>query len=164
MRPPSRQGQFPILSQIVIKLQFYKNHYILKTVKSLHNRAGINWLSKSIFTVFRLHPPESPNLHKSGSLTQLIGDRMRREMKRAESMKVDLKKPKRTPSFTTRRRTQSFRKLHKLDQMEELPPVEVNGYLERKQELQSGGKKAPVRSWKTFYTGQHFLLLSNNAL
>lgn len=77
---------------------------------------------------------------------------MRRDMKRAESMKVDLKKPKRTPSFTTRRRTQSFRKQQKLENMEDLPPVEVNGYLERKQELQSGGKKAPVRSWKNFYT------------
>lgn len=77
---------------------------------------------------------------------------MRREMKRAESMKVDLKKPKRTTSFTTRRRAQSFRKLQKLDNMDELPPVEINGYLERKQELQSGGKKAPVRSWKGFFT------------
>ena len=69
---------------------------------------------------------------------------MRREMKRAESMKIETKKPKRTPSFTTRRRTQSFRKL---------PPVEIRGLLDRKQDLQSGGKKAPVRSWKTFYTG-----------
>lgn len=65
-------------------------------------------------------------------------------------MKADLKKPKRTPSFTTRRRTQSFRKLQRLEQ---LPPVEVQGMLDRKHELQSGGKKAAVRSWKTLYTG-----------
>ncbi|KAK6641322.1 hypothetical protein RUM44_013031 [Polyplax serrata] len=87
--------------------------------------------------------PKSTTLHKTGSFSQIIGDKMRREMKRAESMKVETKKPKRTPSFTTRRRTQSFRKL---------PPVEIRGLLDRKQDLQSGGKKAPVRSWKTFYT------------
>jgi spectrin beta len=68
-------------------------------------------------------------------------------------MKVELKKPKRTPSFTTRRRTQSFRKLQRLEQLEQLPPVEIQGTLDRKHELQSAGKKAPVRSWKTFYTG-----------
>lgn len=66
------------------------------------------------------------------------------------------KKPKRTPSFTTRRRTQSFRK-HKqksgTEELDNLPPVELRGYLERKQELQSGGKRAPMRSWKPFYTG-----------
>ncbi|XP_066999614.1 spectrin beta chain, non-erythrocytic 5 isoform X3 [Anabrus simplex] len=75
-----------------------------------------------------------------------------RDIKRAESMKVELKKPKRTPSFTTRRRTQSFRKLQRLEQLDQLPPVEMKGMLDRKHELQSGGKKAPVRSWKTFYT------------
>lgn len=71
-------------------------------------------------------------------------------------MKVDLKKPKRTPSFTTRRRTQSFRKHKRMENMANLPPVEIQGYLERKQELQSGGKKATIRSWKTFYTGDFF--------
>lgn len=70
-------------------------------------------------------------------------------------MKADLtKKPKRTPSFTTRRRTQSFRKLQKLEQLDQLPPVEIQGVLERKHELQSGGKKAAVRSWKSLYTGK----------
>jgi hypothetical protein len=76
------------------------------------------------------------------------------DIKRAESMKVELKKPKRTPSFTTRRRTQSFRKLQRLEQLDQLPPVEIQGTLDRKHELQSAGKKAPVRSWKTFYTGE----------
>lgn len=71
-------------------------------------------------------------------------------------MKVETKKPKRTPSFTTRRRTQSFRKLQRLEQPEQLPPVEIKGLLDRKHELQSGGKKAPVRSWKSFYTGKYF--------
>ena len=33
-----------------------------------------------------------------------------------------------------------------------LPPAELETTLERKQELQSGGKKAAVRSWKTYYT------------
>lgn len=77
-------------------------------------------------------------------------------------MKADIKKPKRTPSFTTRRRTQSFRKLHKFgsDQLDHLPPVEIQGVLDRKHELQSGGKKAALRSWKTFYTG-NFALISS---
>ncbi|CAL8090883.1 unnamed protein product [Orchesella dallaii] len=60
-----------------------------------------------------------------------------------------LKKPKRTPSFTTRRRTASFRNKKKL--AENLPPVEIEGYLERKHELQAGGKRAAVRSWKHYY-------------
>ena len=49
-------------------------------------------------------------------------------------MRVDPKKHKRTPSFTTRRRTQSFRRHTKnLNTMENLPPVEVDGFLDRKQ-------------------------------
>ena len=76
-------------------------------------------------------------------------------IKRAESMKVDTKKPKRTPSFTTRRRTQSFRKHQRIENVYSLPPVEIQGVLERKHELQSGGKKAAVRSWKPYYTGDY---------
>lgn len=83
-------------------------------------------------------------------------------MKRAESMKAEYnKKPRRTPSFTTRRRTQSFRKLHNnkiVETLDQLPPVEKQGLLDRKHELQSGGKKAPVRSWKTFFTGSSLYL------
>ncbi|XP_075227745.1 spectrin beta chain, non-erythrocytic 5 kst isoform X2 [Lycorma delicatula] len=102
----------------------------------------------------RLDASGSPAaLQKSSSISSLFGDRLRKgDIKRAESMKVDLKKPKRTPSFTTRRRTQSFRKLQKLEQLDQLPPVEIQGILDRKHELQSGGKKAAVRSWKTLYT------------
>ncbi|XP_028169117.1 spectrin alpha chain-like, partial [Ostrinia furnacalis] len=69
-------------------------------------------------------------------------------VKRAESMSV-VKTPKRTPSFTTRRRTQSFRRHRR---PEELPPVEIEGFLERKQEAGCGGKRATVRSWRGYYS------------
>lgn len=92
---------------------------------------------------------------KFGGLVSIFGDRTKRgpdalNIKRAESMKIGAKLVKRTPSFTTRRRAQSFRKNQQPDL--DLPPVEIQGMLERKHELQSGGKKAPVRSWKLFYT------------
>ncbi|CAG9789926.1 unnamed protein product [Diatraea saccharalis] len=70
-------------------------------------------------------------------------------VKRAESMSV-VKTPKRTPSFTTRRRTQSFRRHRRPDA--ELPPVEIQGFLERKQEAGCGGKRATVRSWRSYYS------------
>lgn len=58
---------------------------------------------------------------KTNSIVSLLGNKQKREdhnVKRAESMKVGgIRVPKRTPSFTTRRRTQSFRKLHKLEQV-----------------------------------------------
>lgn len=77
-------------------------------------------------------------------------------VKRAESMKVVPKQAKRTPSFTTRRRAQSFRKGDNMSTVTPagppLPQVEIQGVLDRKHELQSGGKKAPVRSWKSFHT------------
>ncbi|XP_076681486.1 spectrin beta chain, non-erythrocytic 5 kst isoform X2 [Andrena cerasifolii] len=96
----------------------------------------------------------TPN-QKSHGISHVFGEKLRRttpDIKRAESMKVDTKKPKRTPSFTTRRRTQSFRKLQRMENMDALPPVEIQGLLERKHELQSAGKKAAVRSWKQYYT------------
>lgn len=96
------------------------------------------------------------SVQKSSSIVNIFGDRLRRgsdsiSVKRAESMKLGPKFAKRTPSFTTRRRAQSFRKNQQPDQ-QDLPPVEIQGILERKHELQSGGKKAPVRSWKPFHT------------
>lgn len=96
------------------------------------------------------------NVQKSSSIVNIFGERLRRgsdpnNVKRAESMKIGPKAAKRTPSFTTRRRAQSFRKNQQAESLE-LPPVEIQGMLERKHELQSGGKKAPVRSWKPFYT------------
>ncbi|KAH6925479.1 hypothetical protein HPB50_005728 [Hyalomma asiaticum] len=82
-------------------------------------------------------------------------------VKRAESMKVELgKKLKRTPSFTTRRRAQSFRRSRTAAG---LPAVEMEGFLDRKHELQSGGKKATIRSWKTFYTDKEGFVESNAA-
>ncbi|KAK2588759.1 hypothetical protein KPH14_001641 [Odynerus spinipes] len=98
---------------------------------------------------------EPPMIQKTHGMPHGFGDKLRRtnaDIKRAESMKVDTKKPKRTPSFTTRRRTQSFRKLQRMENMDALPPVEIQGLLERKHELQSAGKKAAVRSWKQYYT------------
>ncbi|XP_057323872.1 spectrin beta chain, non-erythrocytic 1 isoform X4 [Microplitis mediator] len=97
----------------------------------------------------------SGNSSKSHGISHVFGDRLKRttvDIKRAESMKIDSKKPKRTPSFTTRRRTQSFRKHQRMENMDPLSPVEIQGILERKHELQSGGKKAAVRSWKQYFT------------
>ncbi|XP_065345561.1 spectrin beta chain, non-erythrocytic 1 isoform X4 [Cloeon dipterum] len=80
------------------------------------------------------------------------------DIKRAESMKVEKKATpvRRVPSFTTRRRTQSFRRPGAVDSPgpgpENLPPVEIRGILDRKHELMSGGKRAAIRSWKSFYT------------
>ncbi|XP_050085218.1 spectrin beta chain, non-erythrocytic 5 isoform X3 [Anopheles aquasalis] len=100
-------------------------------------------------------------VQKSNSFATMLQERLRRgsdsNIKRAESMKMGLKPVKRAPSFTTRRRAQSFRKNQRSGSGTEpdsslLPPVEVQGMLDRKHELQSGGKKAPVRSWKPFYT------------
>ncbi|KAL1131759.1 hypothetical protein AAG570_011372 [Ranatra chinensis] len=102
----------------------------------------------------RLALPET-QLPVQKSASSINIDRLKKgDIKRAESMKTDIKKPRRTPSFNTRRRTQSFRKLPRFgnDQLEQLPPVEIQGVLDRKHELQSGGKKAAVRSWKTLYT------------
>jgi len=69
-------------------------------------------------------------------------------------------KAKRTPSFTTRRRTHSFRKDEpdsnnvKQDGAQEndneMRMHVLQGFLERKSVFQSGGKRAPVRSWRGF--------------
>ena len=59
------------------------------------------------------------------------------------------KPAKRTASFNIRRRTRSLKDKHKLPA--NLPPVDLEGLLERKQELQAGGKKATIRSWKSYY-------------
>lgn len=93
------------------------------------------------------------SVQKSNSFATIFGDKLRRgsegNIKRAESMKSGPKQAKRTPSFTTRRRGSSFKKNQGSES--ELA-VEIQGTLERKHELQSGGKKAPVRSWKSFHT------------
>lgn len=73
-------------------------------------------------------------------------------------MKVEKKSAaRRVPSFTTRRRTQSFRRPGGPAEgpaPQDIPPVEIRGLLDRKHELMSGGKGAAVRSWKTYYTGE----------
>ncbi|XP_046630760.1 spectrin beta chain, non-erythrocytic 1-like isoform X4 [Daphnia pulicaria] len=85
-------------------------------------------------------------------------------VKRAESMRVtaptgpsslsaaDASRLKRNPSFTTRKRTSSLRKVKRMDNPEDLAPVEMGGFLDRKHEQQSGGKRAAIRSWKSYYT------------
>lgn len=35
---------------------------------------------------------------------------------------------------------------------DDMQQIEKEGYIERKQDLQSGGKKATIRSWKKYYT------------
>jgi len=90
-------------------------------------------------------------------------------VKRAESLRVvgqsgpgslttvdNGSKLKRNPSFTTRKRTSSLRKVKRMENPEDLPPVEMSGFLDRKHEQQSGGKRAAIRSWKSFYTGMLF--------
>lgn len=96
----------------------------------------------------------SSQVQKSNSFVNIFGERRGSEgnVKRAESMKIGPKGPKRTPSFTTRKRATSFRKNQKGGDQFDLPPVEIQGILERKHEQQSGGKRAPVRSWKPFHT------------
>lgn len=110
---------------------------------------------KDLDTISPLPSPPTPNLTKSNSVAHMFDrDRFRRGssdsgVKRAESMKVASTKPvKRTPSFTTRRRG-SFR--NKTSDAE-LPPVEVQGFLDRKQVLAAGGKRAANRTWKSSYT------------
>ena len=93
-------------------------------------------------------PPEmsmgatSP-ISKKGQLSPPVSPKQ----KHLEHLKDE--KKKRTPSFNLRRRTRSFKDKHRLP--ENLPPAEMEGPLERKQELQSGGKKATIRSWKNYY-------------
>ncbi|XP_065157650.1 spectrin beta chain isoform X3 [Atheta coriaria] len=96
------------------------------------------------------------NLTKSNSIASMFGDKVQAvqaavNVKRAESMKLAIpsRPPKRTPSFTTRRRS-SFR--GKAITENEIPPTEIEGFIDRKQVLAAGGKKAPNRTWKNLYT------------
>ncbi|KAL1509008.1 hypothetical protein ABEB36_003816 [Hypothenemus hampei] len=95
------------------------------------------------------------NLRKTNSVAQMFDrDRIRRgsdqQVKRAESMKVGpgSKPVKRTPSFTTKRKG-SF-KSKNTDIV--LPPVEAEAFLDRKQILLPGSKRASNRAWKSSYT------------
>ncbi|VEN48181.1 unnamed protein product [Callosobruchus maculatus] len=92
-------------------------------------------------------------LRKTNSMAHMFERRRGSDasIKRAESMKVgpSMKPPKRTPSFTTRRRG-SFRSNKNSDVI--LPPVEAEAFLDRKQLLLPGGKRATNRTWKNSYT------------
>ncbi|KAL3276987.1 hypothetical protein HHI36_012347 [Cryptolaemus montrouzieri] len=95
------------------------------------------------------------SLRKTNSVAHLFDrDRLRKvgdnTIKRAESMKTSPSKPiKRTPSFATRRRG-SFKARSGNDAT--LPPVEAEGFIERKQILSPNGKRATNRTWKNSYT------------
>uniref|UniRef100_A0A182Y8X9 Uncharacterized protein n=1 Tax=Anopheles stephensi TaxID=30069 RepID=A0A182Y8X9_ANOST len=129
---------------------------------SVGSGAGMMNTSNSTASVGVSNADQTSPVQKSNSFATMLQERLRRgsdsNIKRAESMKMGLKPVKRAPSFTTRRRAQSFRKNQRTggagseSDASLLPPVEVQGLLERKHELQSGGKKAPVRSWKPYYT------------
>jgi len=60
-----------------------------------------------------------------------------------------LSRPAKTPGFTTRR-TQSIKSDRHIGI--DLNAIDMHGYLEKKNDLQSGGKRATVRSWKRYYT------------
>ena len=53
------------------------------------------------------------------------------------------------PRFNTRR---SLRQPKWKYDASSMPPVLIDGFLERKQQNQSGGKRSTIRSWKTYYT------------
>lgn len=112
-------------------------------------------------------PDSSPSVKMDPTLTP---DRLRGiivgGVKRAESMRVpgavsgpsslsaaDASRLKRNPSFTTRKRNTSLRKVKGMDNPDDLATVEMSGFLDRKHEQQSGGKRAAIRSWKSYYTG-----------
>ena len=94
-------------------------------------------------------PPEFVESTSPLSKKKQLSPPVSPKQKHLEHAKAHDDKKKRTPSFNIRKRTQSFKDKHKLP--ENLPPLEMEGLLERKQELQSGGKKATIRSWKNYY-------------
>ncbi|XGW05367.1 hypothetical protein V3C99_016045 [Haemonchus contortus] len=60
---------------------------------------------------------------------------------------VDMRK---TPSFTTRRGNSVSR--NSTSRWEDLGAIDMRGFVDRKQDLQSGSKRATIRSWKNYYT------------
>ncbi|XP_061172689.1 spectrin beta chain, non-erythrocytic 5-like [Saccostrea echinata] len=89
--------------------------------------------------------PTTSDLHKKEKLSPPVSPKQ----KRVEHLKDDDKKKKRTPSFNLRRRTRSFKDKYRLP--DNLPTPDFEGLVERKVELQSGGKRATIRSWKNYY-------------
>ena len=109
-------------------------------------------------TLFSFRLPPRINVSADGSV-KVDSSQPSSGVKRAESFgpsSLSMNDPsrlKRNPSFTTRKRTSSLRKVKRMDNPEDLPPLEMAGFLDRKHEQQSGGKRAAIRSWKTYYTG-----------
>ncbi len=94
-------------------------------------------------------PPGSPPTKKGLVTSDAWKDSEKvRRIIRSDSQKKE--KRQRTLSMKTRKHTQSFKEKYRLSG--ERPPSDMEGMLERKQELQSGGKKATIRSWKYYYT------------
>ncbi|CAJ0961940.1 unnamed protein product, partial [Mesorhabditis belari] len=56
-----------------------------------------------------------------------------------------------TPGFSTRRAA-SVRRSSSHRWADDMSQIDMTGYVDRKQELQSGGKRATLRSWKNYYT------------
>jgi hypothetical protein len=67
-----------------------------------------------------------------------------KKVTRTDSQKKE--KRQRTLSLKTKKPSTIYRP------SDALPPVEVEGILERKHELQNGGKSATIRTWKHYYT------------
>uniref|UniRef100_F1KPH2 Spectrin beta chain n=1 Tax=Ascaris suum TaxID=6253 RepID=F1KPH2_ASCSU len=62
---------------------------------------------------------------------------------------------RKTPTFTTRR-SHSLKRMKTWEDYgktwEDYGSIDMHGHLDRKQDLQSGGKKATIRTWKRYYT------------
>lgn len=66
-----------------------------------------------------------------------------------ETIKTESEAP--IPRFNTRRSIRQQSNRWKYDPSN-MPPVMIEGFLDRKQLSSSGGKKSTIRSWKTYYT------------
>ena len=71
-----------------------------------------------------------------------------KKIQRTDSQKKE--KRQRTLSLKTRKHTHSFKEKYRVPGGD--LPADMEGVLERKQELQTGGKKATIRSWKSYHT------------
>uniref|UniRef100_A0A915JNM2 PH domain-containing protein n=1 Tax=Romanomermis culicivorax TaxID=13658 RepID=A0A915JNM2_ROMCU len=88
----------------------------------------------------------SPSTHSAQSSVAGAGQSAVSDYPSAASYR---KPVRRTATFSTRRQTTTIKKS---DLFDDLLSIEKAGYLECKQTLQSGGKRAAVRSWKMYYT------------
>ena len=107
-------------------------------------------LASSQATAIPSSTEPSPQKPEEGGLklSDAWKDAPAKKIHRSDSQKKE--KRQKSLSLKTRKHTPSFKEKYKGPTG--LPPAEIEGILERKQELQSGGKKATIRSWKHFYT------------